>query len=59
MIARPGNREIRLDLFLDYANNLKRYPAFRKYFEMRSRRCLPSGENTIRSSLRKALGERS
>jgi len=32
MIARPGNMEIQLDLFLDYANNLKLYPAFHEYF---------------------------
>ncbi len=32
MIARPGNMEIQLDLFLDYANNVKLYPAFQKYF---------------------------
>jgi pimeloyl-ACP methyl ester carboxylesterase len=32
MIARPGNMEIQLDLFLDYANNVKLYPAFQQYF---------------------------
>jgi pimeloyl-ACP methyl ester carboxylesterase len=32
MIARPGNMDIQLDLFLDYANNIKLYPAFQKYF---------------------------
>lgn len=32
MIARPGNMEIQLDLFLDYANNVKLYPAFHEYF---------------------------
>ncbi|ADW67789.1 alpha/beta hydrolase fold protein [Granulicella tundricola MP5ACTX9] len=32
MILRPGNMEIQLDLFLDYANNVKRYPAFQEYF---------------------------
>lgn len=32
MIARPGNADIQLDLFLDYANNVKLYPAFHKYF---------------------------
>ncbi|HLK65115.1 MAG TPA: alpha/beta hydrolase [Bryobacteraceae bacterium] len=31
MIARPGNMEIQLDLFLDYANNVKLYPAFHDY----------------------------
>lgn len=32
MIGRPGNEEIQLDLFLDYANNVKLYPAFHEYF---------------------------
>jgi pimeloyl-ACP methyl ester carboxylesterase len=32
MIARPGNMEIQLDLFFDYANNVKLYPAFQQYF---------------------------
>jgi pimeloyl-ACP methyl ester carboxylesterase len=32
MIERPGNMEIQLDLFLDYANNVKLYPAFQEYF---------------------------
>jgi pimeloyl-ACP methyl ester carboxylesterase len=32
MIARPGNIDIQLDLFLDYANNVKLYPAFQQYF---------------------------
>jgi pimeloyl-ACP methyl ester carboxylesterase len=32
LIARPGNTEIQLDLFLDYANNVKLYPAFQEYF---------------------------
>ena len=32
MIARPGNMEIQLDLFLDYANNIKLYPSFQEYF---------------------------
>jgi len=31
-IARPGNMDIQLDLFLDYANNVKLYPAFQQYF---------------------------
>jgi hypothetical protein len=25
-MERPGNKDIQLDLFLDYASNLKRYP---------------------------------
>jgi pimeloyl-ACP methyl ester carboxylesterase len=32
LMARPGNVEIQLDLFLDYANNVKLYPAFHQYF---------------------------
>jgi pimeloyl-ACP methyl ester carboxylesterase len=32
MIARPGNMDIQLDLFLDYANNVKLYPKFQQYF---------------------------
>jgi len=32
LIARPGNVDIQLDLFLDYANNVKLYPAFQEYF---------------------------
>jgi pimeloyl-ACP methyl ester carboxylesterase len=32
LIERPGNMEIQLDLFLDYANNLKLYLAFQEYF---------------------------
>ena len=32
LLARPGNVEIQLDLFLDYANNVKLYPRFHEYF---------------------------
>jgi pimeloyl-ACP methyl ester carboxylesterase len=32
LLARPGNVDIQLDLFLDYANNVKYYPAFQEYF---------------------------
>lgn len=32
MIARPGNMDIQLDLFLDYQSNVKLYPAFQEYF---------------------------
>jgi alpha/beta hydrolase fold. len=31
-MARPGNVDIQLDLFLDYANNVKLYPSFQEYF---------------------------
>ena len=32
LMARPGNKEIQLALFLDYASNLKLYPAFQAFF---------------------------
>jgi pimeloyl-ACP methyl ester carboxylesterase len=32
LVNRPGNTDIQLDLFLDYANNLKLYPKFQEYF---------------------------
>ena len=32
LLARPGNDEIQLDLFLDYANNIALYPKFHEYF---------------------------
>jgi pimeloyl-ACP methyl ester carboxylesterase len=32
MIARPGNIDIQLGLFLDYANNIRLYPSFHEYF---------------------------
>jgi pimeloyl-ACP methyl ester carboxylesterase len=32
LFERPGNKEIQLDLFLDYASNLKLYPEFQEYF---------------------------
>ncbi len=35
MLARTGNDEIQLDLFLDYASNLALYPAFQAYFRHR------------------------
>jgi len=32
LMERPGNAEIQLDLFLDYASNVKLYPRFQEYF---------------------------
>src|SRR5271155_1228230 len=32
LMERPGNKEIQLDLFLDYASNVKLYPTFQEYF---------------------------
>jgi len=35
LLARPGNDEIQLDLFLDYASNVALYPKFQAYFRDR------------------------
>ena len=35
LLARPGNDEIQLDLFLDYASNVALYPEFQEYFRTR------------------------
>ena len=32
LLQRPGNKDIQLDLFLDYASNVKLYPKFQEYF---------------------------
>jgi pimeloyl-ACP methyl ester carboxylesterase len=32
LLERPGNKDIQLDLFLDYASNVRIYPAFQDYF---------------------------
>jgi pimeloyl-ACP methyl ester carboxylesterase len=32
LLARPGNDELQLDLFLDYASNVALYPKFQEYF---------------------------
>jgi pimeloyl-ACP methyl ester carboxylesterase len=32
LLERPGNNEVQLDLFLDYASNVKLYPKFQEYF---------------------------
>jgi pimeloyl-ACP methyl ester carboxylesterase len=32
LLARPGNDEIQLDLFLDYSSNVALYPEFQTYF---------------------------
>jgi pimeloyl-ACP methyl ester carboxylesterase len=34
LLERPGNKEIQLDLFLDYASNVKLYPKFQEYFRV-------------------------
>jgi pimeloyl-ACP methyl ester carboxylesterase len=35
LLARPGNDDIQLDLFLDYASNVALYPRFQEYFRTR------------------------
>jgi pimeloyl-ACP methyl ester carboxylesterase len=40
LLARPGNDEIQLDLFLDYASNVALYPKFQEYF--RNKRAAPA-----------------
>ena len=35
LVSRPGNLEIQLDLLLDYASNVARYPEFQTYFRVR------------------------
>src|ERR1700741_4768912 len=32
LLERPGNADIQLDLFLDYASNIALYPKFQEYF---------------------------
>ncbi len=32
LLERPGNKEVQLDLFLDYASNVRLYPKFQEYF---------------------------
>ena len=65
LLERPGNKDIQLDLFLDYASNLKLYPKFQEYFR-RSRPPLlaiwgkndpffvPAGAESFRKDLPKA-----
>lgn len=33
LLSRPGNKDIQLDLFLDYKNNVPLYAEFQKYFQ--------------------------
>jgi pimeloyl-ACP methyl ester carboxylesterase len=40
LLARPGNDEIQLDLFLDYASNVALYPKFQEYFRTKRPRLL-------------------
>jgi pimeloyl-ACP methyl ester carboxylesterase len=40
LLAHPGNDEIQLDLFLDYASNVALYPKFQEYFRTQRPRLL-------------------
>jgi pimeloyl-ACP methyl ester carboxylesterase len=40
LMARPGNDDIQLDLFLDYASNVALYPSFQEYFRKHRPRLL-------------------
>jgi pimeloyl-ACP methyl ester carboxylesterase len=35
LLERPGNKDIQLDLLLDYASNVSLYPRFQEYFRKR------------------------
>ena len=47
LLARPGNKDIQLDLFLDYASNVRLYPNFRNIFVNQSHLCWRSGARMI------------
>jgi pimeloyl-ACP methyl ester carboxylesterase len=40
LLDRPGNDDIQLDLFLDYASNVALYPEFQSYFRKHKPRLL-------------------
>ena len=50
LLERPGNKEIQLDLFLDYASNVSFTPGSRSIFASPGRLYLRSGVRTILSS---------
>ena len=49
LLARPGNDEIQLDLFLDYASNVALYPKFQEYFRAKQPPLLAVWARAIRS----------
>ncbi len=66
LLARPGNVDIQLNLFLDYANNVKLYPAFQEYFRQTTPPLLaiwgrfdtyfiPAGAEAFRRDIPKAI----
>jgi len=65
LLERPGNKEIQLDLFLDYASNVNLYPKFQEYFRKSQPPLLaiwgkndpffvPAGAEAFRKDLRNA-----
>ena len=46
LLATPGNDEIQLDLFLDYASNVALYPGFQEYFRSKKPALLAAWGNT-------------
>jgi len=56
LLSRPGIEEIQLDLFLDYASNVKLYPQFQSYFRKSHPPLLAVWARTIRSSCRPVRG---
>lgn len=65
LLERPGDKEIQLDLFLDYASNVKLYPKFQEYFRQAQPPLLaiwgrndpffiPAGAEAFRKDLRNA-----
>jgi pimeloyl-ACP methyl ester carboxylesterase len=66
LLARPGNVDIQLDLFLDYADNVKIYPKFHEYFRRSKPRLLaiwgkfdpyfiPAGAEAFKKDLPEAI----
>jgi pimeloyl-ACP methyl ester carboxylesterase len=65
LLERPGNKDLQLDLFLDYASNVKLYPKVQEYFRKLQPPLLaiwgkndpffvPAGANAFRKDLPKA-----
>jgi pimeloyl-ACP methyl ester carboxylesterase len=54
LLARPGNVELQLDLFLDYADNVKLYPKFHEYFRAAKPPLLAIWGNSIRTLFQRA-----
>jgi len=54
LLARPGNDDIQLDLFLDYASNVALYPKFQEYFRSKRPPLLAVWARTIHFSYQMA-----